>query len=530
MSNTNKSLKDIIKEEYKKSLLDPVHFMKKYCQIQHPQKGKIPFHLYPFQEDALRDLRDFDYNVILKSRQLGISTLSAGYALWLMTFFGDKNILVIATKQEVAKNLVLKVKVMYENLPSWLKLPATEDNKLSLRLNNGSQIKATSSSGDSGRSEALSLLIIDEAAFISNVEEIWISAQQTLATGGGAIILSTPNGTGNFFHKTWVGAEEGSNQFNTIRLHWSVHPDRDQTWRDKQDGLLGPKGAAQECDCDFISSGATVIDGALLQWYNQTTIQEPIEKRGIDGNLWIWEPPDYTRDYIVVADVARGDGGDYSAFHVLDVESVTQVAEYKGQMGTKDYGNLLVNVATEYNDALLVIENANVGWASIQVAIDRQYKNIYYSPKDGGVSDVSQQLARYVDLKDTSQMTPGFTTSSRTRPLVISKLDTYMRERIPVIRSKRLIEELFVFIWNGARAEAQRGYNDDLTMAFCITLWIRDTALKLRQQGMELNRKTLDHFSKGSGAFSTGYRSDVGWSMNTGHNGQGHDEDLRWLL
>ena len=170
--SANKSLKEIIREEYKRCLQDPVHFMKKYCQIQHPKKGKIPFHLYPFQEKSLRDLRDHDYNVILKSRQLGISTLSAGYALWLMTFFGDKNILVIATKQEVAKNLVLKVKVMYENLPSWLKLPATEDNKLSLRFNNGSQIKATSSSGDSGRSEALSLLIIDEAAFISNVEEI----------------------------------------------------------------------------------------------------------------------------------------------------------------------------------------------------------------------------------------------------------------------------------------------------------------------------------------------------------------------
>jgi hypothetical protein len=524
------SLKDIIREEYKKCAQDPVHFMKKFCTIQHPQKGKIPFHLYPFQEEALHDLRDNDYNIILKSRQLGISTLSAGYALWLMTFFGDKNILVIATKQEVAKNLVLKVKVMYENLPSWLKLPAVEDNKLSLRLNNGSQIKATSSSGDSGRSEALSLLIIDEAAFISNVEEIWISAQQTLATGGGAIILSTPNGTGNFFHKTWVGAEEGSNRFNTIRLHWSVHPDRNQSWRDKQDELLGPKGAAQECDCDFISSGHTVIEGALLQWYNQTTIQEPVEKRGIDGNLWIWEQPDYQKDYVVVADVARGDGGDYSAFHVIDVESVTQVAEYKGQMNTKDYGNMLVNIATEYNDALLVIENANVGWASIQVAIDRGYKNLYYSPKDGGVSDVSQQLARYVDLKDTSQMTPGFTTSSRTRPLVISKLDTYMRERVPVIRSKRLLEELFVFIWNGSRAEAQHGYNDDLTMSFCIGLWIRDTALKLRQQGMDLNRKTLDYFGKGSGAYSSvsGMRKDTGWSMNTGQRGQ--DEDLTWLL
>jgi hypothetical protein len=372
-------------------------------------------------------------------------------------------------------------------------------------------------------------LIIDEAAFISNVEEIWISAQQTLATGGGAIILSTPNGTGNFFHKTWVGAEEKRNRFNTIRLHWSVHPDRNQIWRDKQDELLGPKGAAQECDCDFISSGHTVIDGALLQWYNQTTIQEPIEKRDSE-NLWIWEKPDYSRDYIVVADVARGDGADYSAFHVIDVESVTQVAEFKGQISTKEYGNLLVNIATEYNDALLVIENANVGWASIQVAIDRGYKNLYYSPKDGQISDVSQQLSRYVDLKDTSQMTPGFTTSSRTRPLVISKLDTYMRERVPVIRSRRLIEELFVFIWNGSKAEAQHGYNDDLVLSFCIGLWIRDTALKLRQQGIELNRKTLDYFGKGNGVYSAnaGSRNQAGWTMSTGQKGQ--DEDLTWLL
>ena len=525
-----KSLKEIIKDEYKKCLQDPVHFMKKYCQIQHPQKGKIPFHLYPFQETALRDLRDHDYNIILKSRQLGISTLSAGYALWLMTFYGDKNILVIATKQEVAKNLVLKVKVMYENLPSWLKLQATEDNKLSLRLNNGSQIKATSSSGDSGRSEALSLLIIDEAAFISNVEEIWISAQQTLATGGGAIILSTPNGTGNFFHKTGVGAEEGRNRFNTIKLHWTVHPDRDQTWRDKQDELLGPKGAAQECDCDFISSGHTVIDGATLQWYNQTTVQDPVEKRGIGNDLWIWEQPDYTKDYIVIADVARGDSADYSAFHVIDVESMTQVAEYKSQIPTKDYGNLLVNIATEYNDALLVIENANIGWAVLQVAIDRQYKNLYYSPKDNSISDVSQQLARYVDLKDTSQMVPGITTSSRTRPLYISKLDTYMRERVPVIRSRRLIEELFVFIWNGSRPEAQHGYNDDLVMAFSMGLWIRDTALKLRQQGLDLHRKTLNYYGTIQGAYNNtaGQLKDKGWTMPTGKPGE--DQNLTWLL
>lgn len=521
--------KEIIKQEWKKCLQDPVYFMKKYCQIQHPQRGKIPFHLYPFQEDALRTLRDNDYNIILKSRQLGISTLTAGYALWLMTFFGDKNVLVIATKQEVAKNLVLKVKVMYENLPSWLRLEAVEDNKLSLRLTNGSQIKATSSSGDSARSEALSLLIIDEAAFISNVEDIWISAQQTLATGGSAIILSTPNGTGNFFHKTWVGAETGENRFKTIRLKWDVHPERNQIWRDKQDELLGIKGAAQECDCDFITSGHSVIEGSTLQWYANTTVQDPIEKRGFDGNIWIWEQADYSKDYIVVADVARGDGGDFSTFHVLDIETVTQVAEFKGQLSTKDFGNMLVAIATEYNDALLVIENANIGWAVIQVAIDRGYKNLYYSPKENAISDVSQQLSRYVDLKDTANMVAGFTTSSRTRPLVISKLDMYMRERVPVIRSRRLIDELFVFIWNGSKPEAQHGYNDDLVLSFSIGLWIRDTALKLRQQGIELNRKALDFVQKSSGVYnsSSGMLKTTGWTQNIGHQ---LDEDLTWLI
>lgn len=165
----NKTLKEIIREEYTKCMLDPVHFMKKYCKIQHPKKGKIPFHLYPFQEQVLRELHEHDYTIILKSRQIGLSTLAAGEALHMITFFPDKNILAIATKQEVAKNLVLKVKVMWENLPSWLKRHAPENNKLSLRLDNGSQIKAVSSTGDAGRSEALSLLIVDECCISETV-------------------------------------------------------------------------------------------------------------------------------------------------------------------------------------------------------------------------------------------------------------------------------------------------------------------------------------------------------------------------
>ena len=116
-----KSLKQIIKEEYKKCAVEPTHFMRKYCVIQHPTKGKMYFNLYPFQEDTLNSMKDNRYNIILKSRQLGISTLSAGYILWNMLFKQDFNVLVIATTQDVAKNLVTKVRVMHDNLPSWLK-------------------------------------------------------------------------------------------------------------------------------------------------------------------------------------------------------------------------------------------------------------------------------------------------------------------------------------------------------------------------------------------------------------------------
>lgn len=187
----DQDIKQIIREEYVKCISDPSHFIRKFCYIQHPKRGRILFSLYPFQDKVLNLWQENPYSMVLKSRQLGISTLIAGYALWMMLFHKDKNILCIATKQETAKNMVTKVKFMYDNLPSWLKIKFIENNRLSLKLDNGSQIKAVSAAADAGRSEAVSMLIVDEAAFIDQIEEIWASAQQTLATGGGAIVIST---------------------------------------------------------------------------------------------------------------------------------------------------------------------------------------------------------------------------------------------------------------------------------------------------------------------------------------------------
>jgi hypothetical protein len=522
----SQDIKQIIREEYLKCAQDPAHFMKKYCHIQHPTRGRIIFNLYPFQEKVLHLWRDNPYDIILKSRQLGISTLVAGYSLWLMLFQKDKNVLCIATKQETAKNMVTKVKFMFENLPSWLKIPAEENNKLTLRLNNGSQVKAVSAAGDAGRSEAVSLLIIDEAAFIDGIAEIWASAQQTLATGGGAIVLSTPFGTGNWFHQTWVKAEANENQFLPIKLPWYVHPERDESWRKRQDELLGdPRMAAQECDCDFNTSGDVVFYPEYLDFITQTYVKEPLERRGIDHNLWIWEPADYTRSYMVVADVARGDSKDFSAFHIIDVETNTQVGEYKGQLSPKEFGYLLVAIATEYNEALLVVENNNIGWATLDAIQERGYRNLYFSPKTETINAES-----YLEkLDDPSKLVPGFTMNLRTRPLVINKFREYIGDKSVIIQSKRLVEEMKVFVWKNGKAEAQSGYNDDLVMSFGTAMYIRDTALKFKSQGMDLTRALLSNISAPKPNFNGAYTPNNynnPYQINYGHG----QEDISWLL
>jgi len=279
-------------------------------------------------------------------------------------------------------------------------------------------------------------------------------------------------------------------------------------------------------NCDFLTSGNTVIEPELIQYYEETYMQDPMEKRGVDSNLWVWEIPDYSRSYMVVADVARGDGADYSACHVIDVETVTQVAEYKGKLSPKEFGNVLVGLSSEYNDALLVVENASMGWSTIEQILEREYRNLYYSPKSENMT-----VESYMSKFENNQLVPGFVMSMKTRPLVVAKMTEYIRERLVIIKSKRLLEELRVFIWKNGRAEAQSGYNDDLIMSFCIALYIRDTALRLRQQGMDLVRAQLSSLSSINSRQPTVYSSTNLQNKNPylieGPNGS---EDISWVL
>ena len=519
-------IKKIIAQEYIKCAKDPAYFMKKYCYIQHPTRGRILFNLYPFQGKVLHLFKDHQYLITLKSRQLGISTLAAAYSLWLMLFHKDKNVLALATTQATARNLVTKTMFMYDQLPKWLKLPALEKNKLSLRLKNGSKITAKSSNADAARSEAVSLLLIDEAAFIDNIDETFAAAQQTLATGGQCMALSAPNGIGNWFHQTWEKAESGENSFLPIRLPWTVHPERDQAWRDQQDSDLGPKMAGQECDCDFLASGDTVFEPDDMSFYEQTYQKDPLERRGVDGNFWVWEGVDYTKSYMVVADVARGDGRDYSAFHIFDIETATQVGEYKGKIAPRDFGNMLVGIASEYNEALLVVENANIGWATIEQILEREYRNLFYSATNN-----METVETYMHKFERDKLVPGFTMSARTRPLVIAKMIEYIRDHSATIQSKRLMSEMRVFVWKNGKAQAQDRYNDDLIISCATALYVRDTALRLRQQGIDLARAQLSSFTNLNQKNKAVIKS-VGNQQNNPYiidNGR-TTEDISWIL
>tara|TARA_Y100000296_G_scaffold86575_1_gene126777 strand:+ start:456 stop:2042 length:1587 start_codon:yes stop_codon:yes gene_type:complete len=501
--------KQEILKEVVKSGKDPVHFITSYCKISHPQRGLIPFKTYDFQDALLKDFNDYRFNVILKARQLGISTITAAYIVWLMLFHRDKNILVVATKLQTATNLVRKVKKIMKQLPPWMRISEIHiDNRTSFELTNGSQIKASSTSADAGRSEALSLLVVDEAAHVEALEELWTALYPTLSTGGRCIALSTPNGVGNWFHKACVEAEAGINAFHMTTLKWDVHPDRDQLWYEKETKNMSSRQIAQELECNFNVSGETVIHPDDIIHYLENT-KEPKYRTGFDRNYWIWEEYQPDSTYLLSADIARGDGQDNSAFHVFKLETMEIVAEYIGKPNPDDYADMLFDAGTEYGTCMMVAENNNIGFAVLNKLKDKGYNNVYHSTKS------SHDYVDPIQAQWMSNVVPGFTTSSKTRPLVIAKMEEFMRNKLIKINSNRLLSEMKTFIWQNGRPQAMRSYNDDLIMSFAIGCWVRDTVLVENQRLTEYNKNALSSISVSSRKMSTTIPGMLGHRRHT---------------
>jgi hypothetical protein len=512
-------------KEIVKSGKDPVYFINNYAKISHPMRGLIPFRTYPFQDDLLRSFNDHRFNVILKARQLGISTITAAYVVWMMMFHRDKNILVMATKFGTAANLVKKVKHIIRNLPPWLMVATISvDNRTSFELSNGSQIKASSTSADAGRSEALSLLVVDEAAHVEGLDELWTGLYPTLSTGGRCIALSTPNGVGNWFHQTYIDADAGTNDFFPTSLTWDVHPERDQEWFERETRNMSRRQIAQELQCNFNMSGETVLNPDDLASIEADNIIEPEYRTGFDRNLWIWERHNPEHSYLLVADVSRGDGRDYSAFHILDLHTLNQVAEYQGKINLDMYSNLLNTTGREYGDCMLVVENNNIGFAVLEKLMELQYPNLYHSIKS---------THEYVDsymAEARSNAVAGFTTSSKTRPLIIAKLEEFIRNKLLTIRSSRTLNEMKTFIWNNGKPEAMRSYNDDLIMSLAIACWVRDTALVMNQRDTEYKKVFLSSMGKSSTILDTTIPGMAGHKKQSAKDALNERREFAWLL
>ena len=519
------SKQEIVKEILKCGK-DSTYFINNYCRISHPMKGLISFKTYPYQDSLLDDYNDFRFNVILKARQLGISTITAAYCVWFMLFHKEKNIVVLATKFSTAANLVKKVKSMMKNLPDWLKLAKIDvDNRTSFELSNGSIIKAVPTSEDAGRSEALSLLVVDEAAHVEKMNDIWTAVYSTLATGGRCIALSTPKGTGNWFHKTYVDAIDGENEFNPIKLMWDVHPERDQVWFEKETKNMSKRDIAQELLCNFNTSGDTVIHPDDIAWM-EMNLKDPIYRTGYDRNFWIWEKYDPEAQYLLTADVARGDGADNSVFHVVKLNTMEVVAEYQGKPSLDMYARILFDAGAEYGNCLLIVENNGIGISVLEKLVGLGYSNLYYSIKS---------THEYVDAirgETMDRAVAGFTTSTKTRPLVVAKLEEFIRNKLLKTYSTRLYHEIKTFIWHNGKPQAMRSYNDDLILSLCIGCWVKDTALQVNKRDLEYKKAMANSMYLSKNVMNTAIKGMDGYNKTTkekAHEFKKQMEHFSWI-
>lgn len=452
--------------------------------VIHPIRGKVHFNLYPYQKSVLYQFIKDRFNVILKFRQAGITELISMYCLWLAMYHPNKKINIISIKDNTAKKVLKKIKYMYKNLPWYLQVPiingrAGEYGSASMmEFDNGSFIESIPTSPEAGRSESLSLLVIDEAAMVRWASQIWAAAVPTLSTGGSAIVNSTPRGLGNFYHSTWVDALAGGNPFTPIRLRWNMHPERDEKWYKEMASALGPRRTAQEVDGDFLGSGNTVFDlSDIRDIENCLSDYPPIIKR-YNGQYRQFNLPDRDQEYFIGADVATGRATDYSSFTVMNKGGEEQAC-YKGKMPVDSYAKLLGDTGQLFNFAVIAPESNDVGLAVTSKLQMEGYPKLYYYQK------MTKKKGKSRPEMDKS---PGWLTTNKNRSVIIDGLESDVREENIIIKDPFFVQEAYTFIYDSlnrpvamgkhrTNAEAEEDsdlvYADDDIMGKAITNHIR---------------------------------------------------------
>ena len=454
-------------EEWIKCKSDPLYFAMTYMQIINLDEGLVPFSMYDFQQKILTDFHENRFNIAKLPRQTGKSTTVVAYLLHYAIFNDSVNIGILANKASTARELLGRLQLAYENLPKWMQHGVLVWNKGSLELENGSKIMAASTSASAVRGMSFNILFLDEFAFVPNhvAEQFFASVYPTITSGRSTkvIIISTPNGM-NHFYKMWEDARNGKNGYVTNEVHWSQVPGRDSKWKEETMKNTSKRQFAQEFECDFLGSADTLISPSKLQ---AIPFKDPLQS---NAGLDIYERSQDDHEYIITVDVARGIGGDYSAFIVFDITTLPYkvVAKYRdNEIKPIMFPSVIFGVAKNYNFPYILVEVNDIGDSiGAMLNFDLEYPNVLMCAMRGRAGQIVGQGFS----GNKTQL--GVKMSITVKKQGCANLKAILEEDKLTFCDFHILQELTTFIQRKQAWEADEGYHDDLVMCLVLFSWL----------------------------------------------------------
>ena len=459
-------------EEYAKCAMDPVYFAMNYIKIVNVDEGLIPFKMWDFQKEMIKVYHDNRFSITKCPRQVGKTTTSVAYLLWSTIFTDSQSVAVLANKGSLARDILAKYQLAYENLPMWLQQGVVTWNKGNVELENGSKIIAASTSSSAIRGGSFNIVFLDEFAFVPNniAEEFFNSVYPVISSGKTSkiIIVSTPNGM-NLFYKLWMDAIGKKNGYKPFEIHWSMVPGRTEAWKEETIRNTSLRQFQQEFETEFLGSSNTLISGyklaqlryidAIAEHDLMKIYEHPIKTDGIK----------YVKDrlYCIVVDVSEGKNLDSSAFSVIDISDLPykQVATYKSSSITPLlFPTVIYNAARYYNDAYVLVEINNTPQIADTLHADLEYENLWkVFTGNKKPQQLSAGFARGVQL--------GLKMSPQVKKIGTSNLKTLIEGDKLLINDFATYSELTTFVETKNTFAAEQGANDDLVMGLVMFAW-----------------------------------------------------------
>jgi len=459
-------------EEYIKCANDPVYFGENYIKIVNVDRGLMPFEMWDFQKEMIRTYHENRFSITKCPRQVGKTTTSVAYLLWVTLFQDQQNIAVLANKGSLARDILAKYQLAYENLPIWLQQGVVTWNKGNVELENGSKIIAASTSSSAVRGGAFNVVFLDEFAFVPNniANEFFNSVYPVISSGKSTkiIIVSTPNGM-NLFYKLWMDAMGKKNGYKTFEIHWSMVPGRDEKWREETIKNTSEEQFRQEFECEFLGSTNTLISGSKLA---QLVYKEPIAKHEL---LDVFEYPivgdeesSSSHIYAMTVDPAEGKNMDASSFSVFDVSAVPyrQVARYNSSSVSPIlFPTVIYNTAKLFNNAYVLVEINNTPQIADTLHQDLEYENVVkIETGNKKAQAMGTGFGRGIQL--------GIKMSAQVKRIGCSNLKTLIENDKLIINDFDTISQLTTFVAAHNSFKAEEGANDDIVMTLVMFAWM----------------------------------------------------------